>query len=119
MSNNRLLMWGTKSNNEKVLFAVEYISEEAHTYIFPKETLSKYFVDQMFQRWREGFYVLFPNPHDHIVHELSLSNIIPAYARVNRPDIVDRRTKDFYHESLSNKHCDIMFTEIKKLKSNV
>lgn len=74
--------------------------------------LSKSEIDSLFQ----GKRVTFPEPHDHVVHDMTISSRIPVYARINRQDIIDQIGKDAHHKALSFKEKNVLFAEINILE---
>lgn len=121
MNPNRKLLWGTSTRHTgKVLIAWEFKPDElkVDVYIFESAKVAQSFIDKMFQEWRADKYVEFPNPHDHVIWDLSISQMFPEYIRIDRPDIITSKAKHEYHKHLSARTRDLLKAEIDLLSSS-
>ena len=115
----RLVFWGLKGPEEKVLIAIGLNEEEnqVDVYIFPEENTTEEFVTQMHQKWRLGEELLLPEPHEHHQKQLSISeSMLPDGFSVDREDILKRAQTEWHFIVLSSKMFNAYLSEIEDFK---
>lgn len=112
------VFWGIDQKTEKKVLIVlqDHGDCVMHIYKIDPKLLSKEEIDRLFQGIER---VQFPEPHEHVVHDLLLSPIIPVYARVRRTDIVDKIGKDAHRKALNIKESEILLREMELLYEKV
>ncbi len=72
---NKVVIWGTNAENEKVLIALELKADanKVILYTFPEAIATDEFVNKMMNDWRDGKDVEFPEGHTTLERELSVT----------------------------------------------
>lgn len=111
------VFWGVnpQSNKKCVVVVQEFENYQVHIYTIDSHLLTKEQIDSLYRNVR----ISFPYPHEHIVHNANVSPILPTYARLNRPDVIEKYGKDLHQKSISQDVSNILFTEIDALHRKV
>ncbi|MFN4254808.1 MAG: hypothetical protein ACK4Q5_07370 [Saprospiraceae bacterium] len=119
---NKLVLWGTNAQNEKVLVALELQADtnKVQLYTFPEAIASEEFVNKMMQEWRNGSEVEFPEGFAQLERELSVTeNLLPEDLKVERPDLVTRAQTEWHFAVLSSKLNQAYQQELAEFKEKV
>jgi hypothetical protein len=103
---NKLVIWGTNAEKEKVLIAIELQADanKVMLYTFPEAIASEEFVNKMMEDWRVGKPVEFPEGHSSLERELSMADsLLPEGLQVERPDLIQRAQTEWHFAVLSAK----------------
>lgn len=131
-----MFFWGKHdaSNETLLLFFDSKVDEynlfKTHVYILKKEQYSSFLLpftteqnkkynNDKLQSWRNGEYITFPNPHDHIIWNSENSAILPDYARVNKSEIITSTHKRLSVDYLSQNYYDILFSSLDILHKEI
>jgi chromosome segregation ATPase len=120
---NKVVIWGTNAQNEKVLIALE-LQETANkvvVYTIPEPIASEEFITQLNEVWRENKGdVTFPEGHDRRESDLSVTeSILPEDLKADRPDMVTRTQTEWHFIVLSDKLHRAYQTELDALRERV
>ncbi len=119
---NKLVIWGTNAQNEKVLIAAELQPETNKVLIhtFPEAIASDDFVDIMMKDWRDGKAVEFPEGFSIINRDLNAAeSLLPDDLKVDRTDIINRAQTEWHFAVLSSKLNEAYRTELAELREKV
>jgi hypothetical protein len=104
---NKVVIWGTDAQNEKVLIALELQEEvnKVQAYIFPKAVCTDEFVHEMETNWRDSkAEVAFPEGVTNIERELSVADgLVPEGYKADKPEIIQRAQTEWQFVVLSSK----------------
>ena len=119
----KLVLWGSNSQDEKILLGLELIAErkEVNIYSLPEAQVTKELNDQLFNNWRrqneEGFPVETAKKQ---VKELTVSgSLLPEGIKVDNEDLVGRAQTEWHFVVLSNKLSETYKQELEDLKKRV
>lgn len=118
----KMVIWGSNEKDEKILLALELIHDEnkVKIYSFPAASVTEVFYNQMMNLWRNGGPVSFPENHEVIVRELSMTdNLLPAEIRVDRTDLINRAKTEWHFVVLSAKLRESYNNEIQDFKEKI
>jgi len=118
----KLVLWGTNEKEEKVLIALELRPSESkvNVYTFPESLATEEFGKQMFDEWRNGQAVLFPEGYQTMERELSLTEpLLPDTIKVERGDVIQRAQTEWQFVVLSEKLNQVYKTELAELKEKI
>jgi gas vesicle protein len=119
---NKVVVWGTNSENEKVLIALELQAEsnKVMLYTFPEAVANEEFVTKMMNEWREGKPVEFPETHTTLERELSVADsLLPDELKVERGDVITRAQTEWHFAVLSSKLHTAYQQELADFKEKV
>ncbi len=120
---NKLVIWGTNAENEKLLIALELQAESNRVmlYTFPEAIADEEFVQKMMHEWREGKAdVTFPEGHTSVERELSVTDgLLPEDIKVDRPDLLLRAQTEWHFAVLSSKLHAAYQQELAEFKEKV
>ncbi|MFN0175753.1 MAG: hypothetical protein ACKVU0_13965 [Saprospiraceae bacterium] len=120
---NKLVIWGTTAENEKVLIALELHAEsnKVMMHTFPEAIADEAFVQKMMHEWREGkAEVVFPEGFETTERELSVTDsLLPEHLKVDRPDLVQRAQTEWHFAVLSAKLHAAYQQELAEFKEKV
>ena len=119
---NKLVIWGTNTENEKVLIALELQADANRVmlYTFPEAIANDEFVNKMMNEWRNGGQVAFPEGHGHEERELSIAEgLLTEDLKVDRPDIIQRAQTEWHFVVLSSKLHEAYQQELQEFKEKV
>jgi len=103
---NKVVVWGTNEQEEKVLIALELQAEanKVMLYTFPQAVATDEFVNKMMNEWREGKPLQFPEEHTALERELSVTeSLLPDGLKVERGDVITRAQTEWHFAVLSAK----------------
>lgn len=130
-----MFFWGKHAISDETLL-IFYIGEsdrygiKSDLYILKREQYNiflrpfnteenKIYNNELLQNWKNGTRIDFPNPHDHIVWNISNSAIIPDYIRINRSDIIKSTHKKLSADYLSQEYYRILFSSLDILHKDI
>lgn len=119
---NKIVVWGTNAENEKVLIALELQAEtnKVLLYTFPESVATDEFVNKMMADWRTGAPVQFPDGHTTLERELSVTeSLLPDNLRVERGDLIQRAQTEWHFAVLSSKLHHAYEQELAEFKEKV
>ncbi len=118
----KLVLWGTNEKEEKVLLALELRPSESkvNVYTFPESLATEEFGKKMFDEWRNGQAVLFPEGYQTMERELSLTEpLLPDTIKVERGDVIQRAQTEWQFVVLSEKLNQVYKAELAELKEKI
>ncbi len=118
----KLVLWGTNSQEERILIAMQLHPEDNKVTIwtFPETVATEDFSQKLMREWRNGVEVEFPE--EHAVQERGLSmteGLLPDDLKVERGDVVQRAQTEWHFVVLSSKLNKVYQTELDELKERV
>lgn len=119
---NKIVVWGTNAENEKVLIALELQAEtnKVLLYTFPEALASEDFVNKMMAEWRTGNNVPFPEGHTTLERDLSVTEgLLPDDLKVERGDLIQRAQTEWHFAVLSAKLHQAYEHELAEFKEKV
>ena len=119
---NKVVVWGTNAENEKVLIALELQAEanKVILYTFPEALAPEEFVNKMMGDWRDGKPVEFPEGHTMLERELSVTDsLLPDDLKVDRGDLIQRAQTEWHFAVLSAKLHTVYQQELAEFKEKV
>ncbi len=118
----KLVLWGTNEKEEKVLIALELRPSDTkvNLYTFPESLATEEFGKKMFDEWRNGQAVLFPEGYQTMERELSLTEpLLPDTLKVERGDVIQRAQTEWQFVVLSEKLNQVYKAELAELKEKI
>lgn len=103
---NKIVVWGTNAENEKVLIALELQADDnkVQLYTFPEAVATEEFVNKMMADWRNGAEVPFPEGFTQLERPLSITeSLLPEDLKVDRGDLIQRAQTEWQFAVLSAK----------------
>ncbi|HHM21340.1 MAG TPA: hypothetical protein ENJ20_04885, partial [Bacteroidetes bacterium] len=119
---SKLVLWGSNEQDEKLIVAVALKTDEnkVDIWTFPEPLATEDFYRKMMEEWRDGDGLEFPQPHQHIERELTISdNLLPVEIKVERGDVVQRAQTEWHFLVLSNKLNQAYQSQLEDLKEKV
>lgn len=119
---NKIVVWGTNAENEKVLIALELQAETNRVllYTFPESAATEEFVNKMMAEWRVGNEVPFPEGYTTLERQLSVTEgLLPDDLRVERTDLIQRAQTEWHFAVLSAKLHQAYEQELAEFKEKV
>jgi chromosome segregation ATPase len=119
---NKLVIWGSNAQEEKVLIALELLSDYSKVmlYTFPEAIATEEFTKKMMDEWRTGSEVEFPEGHTALERPLSVTDgLLPDELKVERTDIISRAQTEWHFVVLSSKLHAAYQQELAELKEKV
>jgi len=119
---NKVVVWGTNAENEKVLIALELQAEanKVMLYTFPEAIAPEEFVNKMMNEWRDGKPVDFPEGYSSLERELSVTDsLLPDNLKVERGDLIQRAQTEWHFAVLSAKLHTVYQQELADFKEKV
>lgn len=119
---NKIVVWGTNEENEKVLIALELRADDNKVmlYTFPEAVATEEFVNKMMADWRVDGEVEFPEPHTSQERELSITEgLLPDELKVERGDLIQRAQTEWHFAVLSAKLHKSYEQELAEFKEKV
>ncbi len=118
----KLVLWGTNEKEEKVLIALELRPSDTkvNVYTFPESLATEEFGKKMFDEWRNGQAVLFPEGYQTMERELSLTEpLLPDSLKVERGDVIQRAQTEWQFVVLSEKLNQVYKADLAELKEKI
>jgi len=106
----------------KKKFALELRPSESkvNVYTFPESLATEEFGKKMFDEWRNGQAVLFPEGYQTMERELSLTEpLLPDTIKVDRGDVIQRAQTEWQFVVLSEKLNQVYKSELAELKEKI
>ena len=119
---NKIVVWGTNTENEKVLIALELQAEANRVllYTFPETIADEDFANAMMQDWRNGKEVAFPEGYTTLERELSVTeNLLPDHLKLEKGDLIQRAQTEWHFTVLSAKLHTAYQDELAEFKEKV
>jgi chromosome segregation ATPase len=119
---NKLVIWGTNAQEEKVLIALELQTgtNKVMLYTFPEAIATEEFAGKMMSEWRNGQTLEFPEGHSTQERELSVTeSLLPEGLKVDRADLIQRAQTEWHFVMLSSKLHAAYQQELADLKEKV
>ncbi|HAD13594.1 MAG TPA: hypothetical protein DCF33_14300 [Saprospirales bacterium] len=120
---NKLVIWGSNAENEKILIALELHADanKIMLYSFPESIVTEAFVQKMMQDWRDDKEaVAFPEGYQTLERELTVTeSLLPDDLKADRPDLVQRAQTEWQFAVLSAKLHAAYQQELAEFKEKV
>ena len=119
---NKIVVWGTNAENEKVLIALELQADanKVQLYTFPEAVATEEFVNKMMADWRNGAVVPFPEGFTQTELSLSITeSLLPENLKVDRQDLIQRAQTEWQFAVLSAKLHTAYEQELADFKETV
>jgi len=119
---NKLVIWGTNAQSEKVLIALELqaATNRVMLHTFPEAIASEDFANKMMSEWRNGAEVDFPEGFTTLERELSVTeSLLPEDLKVERGDLIQRAQTEWHFAVLSSKLHAAYQQELAEFKEKV
>ncbi|MCB0532484.1 MAG: hypothetical protein H6574_03050 [Lewinellaceae bacterium] len=119
---NKIVVWGTNAENEKVLIALELRADDnkvlLHT--FPESIATEEFVNKLMADWRNDAEVPFPEGHAMQERPLSVTDsLLPDDLKVERGDLITRAQTEWHFAVLSAKLHKAYEHELAEFKEKI
>lgn len=119
---NKLVLWGTNGQDERVLIALELRPDDnkVDIWTFPDEVATEDFSQQLFNEWRNDKEVPFPDQKNHYERELTVTDsLLPEELKVERGDLINRAQTEWHFVVLSSKLAKVYQTELDELQQKI
>lgn len=118
----KLVLWGTDTNEQKVLIAISLraLENKVDIWTFPETIVTEEFGKRLMDEWRIGKELDFPEGNTHLERELSISEgFLPDDLKVSRGDLIQRAQTEWHFAVLSAKLNEAYQTEFSDLKEKI
>ncbi len=118
----RIVLWANDQEDKKFLLGVQLLEKEnkINLYKFSNDIVTEEFYNKMMDEWRTEKEVEFPEGHETIVRELSVTeDILPEDLKVQRADLINRAKAEWHFVVLSNKLFELYNSELEDLKGRI
>ncbi|MBX2928683.1 MAG: hypothetical protein KF852_12685 [Saprospiraceae bacterium] len=119
---NKIVLWGTNDQDERVLIAMELKPHDNKVEImtFPESIATEEFSQRMMDEWRDGKPFELPEDVVKLERELTVADsILPDHLRVERSDIIQRAQTEWHFTVLSVKLHETYKSELNDLKEQI
>jgi len=120
---NKIVVWGTNAENEKVLIALELKADENKVllYTFPESVATEEFFNKLMNEWKAGTEVEFPTEHTVLERELSMTEtLLPDDLKADdRNGLIQRAQTEWHFVVLSSKLHQAYLQELADFKEKV
>jgi hypothetical protein len=119
---SKIVIWGEKANEEKVLLALELQEAEnqVNIYVFPLEVATEDFYQKLRNKWQNNEEVEFPQPYEKIERKLSVTeSILPEELKVQQTDVIVRAQTEWHFIVLASKMYEVYKNELDELKDKI
>lgn len=118
----KLVIWGTNAADEKTLIAMELRADknQVGVWMFPEKVVTDAFSEQLFEEWRNGKEVPFPEEFTYVDRELTVTDsLLPDDLKVERSDLIMRAQAEWHFIVLSTKLRQAYHAELDDIKARV
>lgn len=118
----KLVVWGTNAQEEKVLIALELLTEGSavNIYTFPEKSVTEGFYKLMMEEWRDDKPVEFPEGYGSEQKPLSVSSrLLPEGLKAEREDLIVRAQTEWHFIILSGKLNQAYKSELEELRDRI
>lgn len=118
----KLVVWGTNAQEEKVLIALELLTEssEVNIHLFPESTVTEAFYKLMMEEWRGDKAVEFPAGYETEQKQLSITDrLLPEGISAERDDLIVRAQTEWHFIVLSDKLNQAYKSELEELRDRI
>ncbi len=119
---NRIVLWGSNENDQKLLLALELLEKENKVMIhsFSEQLATEELYNQLMNQWRNNEEIAFPEGGESIARELSVSDdLLPVNIKVERSDVINRAKTEWHFAVLSAKMYEMYKSELDGIKDKV
>lgn len=119
---NKLVLWGTNAQNDKVLIAMELRPDDnkVDIWMIPDSVVTEEMSEQFFKNWRGGSDIAFPSETTHIERELTVADsLLPDDVRPEKSDIIQRAQTEWHFIVLSTKLNQAYTSELEEIKERI
>ncbi|MBX2890329.1 MAG: hypothetical protein KF734_05340 [Saprospiraceae bacterium] len=119
---NKVVVWGTNADDEKILIALELKADNSKVmlYTFPLAIATDDFVNKIMNQWRSGKEVAFPEGHTAIERPLSITEtLLPDDIKTDRTDLISRAQTEWQFAVLSSKLHETYQQELTEFKEKI
>lgn len=119
---NKVVIWGTDDQEQKILVALELLADEnkVNVYAFSEQDATEEFYKAMLTQWRNGKEVSFPDKYQRYERELNMSeDLLPESIKVLESDVINRAKTEWHFTVLSAKLFQMYKSELEDLKEKV
>jgi hypothetical protein len=119
---SKIVIWGDKANDEKVLLALELEEAEnqVNIYVFPLEVATEDFYQKLRNKWQNNEEVEFPQPYEKVERKLSVTeSILPEEIKVQQTDVIVRAQTEWHFIVLASKMYEVYKSELDELKEKI
>lgn len=118
----KLVVWGTNAQEEKVLIALELLTEssEVNIHLFPESTVTEAFYKLMMEEWRSDKAVEFPAGYEMEQKQLTITDrLLPEGISAERDDLIVRAQTEWHFIVLSDKLNQAYKSELEELRDRI
>lgn len=118
----KLVVWGTNAQEEKVLIALELLTEssEVNIHLFQESTVTEAFYKLMMEEWRDDKAVEFPAGYQTEQKQLSITDrLLPEGISAERDDLIVRAQTEWHFIVLSDKLNQAYKSELEELRDRI
>ncbi len=118
----RIVLWGTNANDEKILLALNLRSEdnEYDLMIWPEKDADETFYKKLLFEWRDGKDVEFTSEYEKRTVPLRLAeSLLPDDIKTDKSDIIQRTQTEWHFIVLSSKLNQVYASELDDLKDRI
>jgi len=118
----KLVVWGSNAQEEKVLIALELLTESStvNIYTFPEKMVTEGFYKLMMEEWRNDKAVAFPEGYESEQKQLTVTDrLLPEGLKAEREDLIVRAQTEWHFIVLSGKLNQAYKSELEELRDRI